>query len=299
MTARRLQSSSAPYVLLAPFVGLFAVFVAYPLVQSLVLSTQQTFGPGYSRFIGLSNFAFLMHDPLFWKALLNTAIFTAGSVFIQLPLSLGLALLLNNPRIRGRTFFRTIFFAPVLVGIVFVALLFRLILEKRTGLLNVLLHSWFPSFSLDFPWLQKYAMISVILAALWMYVGFNMVYFLAALQNVRRDLVEAAMIDGAGPWQRFLNVTVPAIKPVGTFVVLLSIVGSFQLFELPWVMFPTTNGSGYNNNTLTVVMYLYKTGFDSGDLGYASTIGWALTIILVVFALAQLMIARHEERSLG
>jgi ABC-type sugar transport system permease subunit len=299
MKRARLQSSSAPYVLLAPFVGLFAIFIAYPLVQSLVLSTQQTFGPGYSRFIGLSNYAFLIHDALFWKALANTAIFTAGSVFIQLPLALGLALLLNNPRIRGRIFFRTIFFAPVLVGIVFVALLFRLILEKRTGLLNVVLHSWFPSFNLDFPWLQEWAMVSMIIAALWMFVGFNMVYFLAALQNVRQDLVEAAMIDGAGPWQRFLNVTVPAIKPVATFVVLLSIVGSFQLFEMPWVMFPISNGSGYNNNALTVVMYLYKSGFDSGDLGYASTIGWAMTIILMVFALAQLLIARHEERSLG
>jgi ABC-type sugar transport system permease subunit len=126
-----------------------------------------------------------------------------------------------------------------------------------------------------------------------------MVYFLAALQNVRRDLVEAAMIDGAGPWQRFLNVTIPAIKPVATFVVLLSIVGSFQLFEMPWVMFPTTLGTGYENNALTVVMYLYKTGFDGGDLGYASTIGWAMTIILMVFALTQLLIARREERSLG
>lgn len=299
MSRSRLHSTSAPYVLLAPFLGLFGIFIAYPLIQSLVLSTQQTYGPGYSRFIGFANYRFLVHDPLFWKALWNTTIFTAGSVFIQLPLSLALALLLNNPRIKGRALFRTIFFAPVLVGIVFVALLFRLILEKRTGLLNVLLHSVFPSFSLDFPWLQEYAMVSMILAALWMFVGFNMVYFLAALQNVRKDLTEAAMIDGAGPWQRFLNVTLPAIKPVATFVVLLSIVGSFQLFEMPWVMFPTTYGTGYNNNALTVVMYLYKTGFETGDLGYASTIGWAMTIILMVFALGQLVIARHEERALG
>lgn len=299
MSRARLKSTSAPYVLLAPFLALFAVFLAYPLVQSLVLSTQQTFGPGYVRSVGLSNYRFLIHDPLFWKALTNTALFTAGSVFIQLPLSLALALLLNNPRIKGRVLFRTIFFAPVLVGLVFVALLFRLILEKRTGLLNVLLHSWFPAFPLDFPWLQDYAMVSMIIAALWMFVGFNMVYFLAALQNVRRDLIEAAMIDGAGPWQRFLNVTLPAIKPVATFVVLLSIVGSFQLFEMPWVMFPLSYGTGYNNNALTVVMYLYKTGFETGDLGYASTIGWALTVILMVFALAQLLIARREERLLA
>lgn len=298
MTSARTQMRAAPYILLAPFLALFAVFIAYPLVQSGVLSTRQTFGPGHSRSVGLDNFAFLIRDPMFWIALRNTAVFTAGSVFIQLPLALGLALILNNPRVKARVLFRTVFFAPVLVGIVFVALLFRLIFEKRTGLLNVALNN-ITGFPLDFPWLQQFAMVAMILAALWMFVGFNMVYFLAALQNVRRDLIEASLIDGAGPWQRFVNVTIPAIRPVATFVVLLSIVGSFQLFEMPYVMFPSTMGVGYENNALSVVMYLYKTGFETGDLGYASAIGWAMTLILVGFALVQLLISRSEERSLG
>lgn len=299
------QLALAPYLLLAPFVALFAVFVAYPLVQSMVLATRQTFGPGHSESVGLANFSFLLRDPMFWTALWNTTLFTMGSVFIQLPLSLGLALLLNNPRVRGRIFFRTMFFAPVLVGIVFVALLFRLIFEKRTGLIPLMLDETLgkvidaPWVRPDFPWLQDYAMVSMILAALWMFVGFNMVYFLAALQNVRRDLVEAALIDGAGPWQRFLNVTLPAIKPVATFVVLLSIVGSFQLFEMPYVMFPSSGGLGVDNNALSVVMYLYKTGFETGDLGYASAIGWAMTLILMIFAVAQLLIARSEELGVG
>ncbi len=307
MRSARAQLAAAPYVLLAPFLLLFVLFVAYPLVQSMVLATRQTFGPGHAERVGMANFAFLVRDPMFWTALRNTAIFTAGSVFIQLPLSLGLALLLNDPRIRCRALFRTLFFAPVLVGIVFVGLLFRLIFEKRTGLIPMMLDglnrrlgpsdaAWLQP---DFPWLQQYAMLAMIVAALWMFVGFNMVYFLAALQNVRRDLVEAALIDGAGPWQRFLNVTVPAIKPVATFVVLLSIVGSFQLFEMPYVMFPLTGGMGYDNNALSIVMYLYKTGFETGDLGYASAIGWAMTLILLVFAAAQLGIARGEERSHG
>jgi ABC-type sugar transport system permease subunit len=285
------RSPLAAYLLLAPFLVLFAVFTAYPIGRSLLLSTQQTFGPGTQLSVGLDNYRAIFRDPLFYKALTNTTIFTLGSVFIQLPLSLGLAMLLNKPGLRFRSFFRVIFFAPSLVGLVFVAMIFSLVLEKRTGLLNRVLHSAV-GFPLDFPWMQQYVMAAMIVAALWMYVGFNMVYFLAALQNVSRELDEAAMIDGAGPWQRFLNVTLPAIAPVGGFVVLLSIIGSFQLFELPWIMF---QGPGYDNRALTVVMYLFQAGFEVGDLGYASAVGWVLAAVLIVATLAQRLLSRGQE----
>lgn len=285
------RSPLAAYLLLAPFLLLFAVFTAYPIGRSLLLSTQQTFGPGTQLSVGLDNYRAIFRDPLFYTALTNTTIFTMGSVFIQLPLSLGLAMLLNKPGLRFRSFFRVIFFAPSLVGLVFVAMIFSLLLEKRTGLLNRVLHSAI-GFPLDFPWMQQYVMAAMIVAALWMYVGFNMVYFLAALQNVSRELDEAAMIDGAGPWQRFLNVTLPAIAPVGGFVVLLSIIGSFQLFELPWIMF---QGPGYDNRALTVVMYLFQAGFEVGDLGYASAVGWVLAAVLIVATLAQRLLSRGQE----
>ncbi len=296
MRRARGQLVAAPYLLLAPFLGLFGVFVAYPLVQSLVLSTRQTFGPGHSQSVGLSNFSFLVRDPMFWRALWNTALFTAGSVFIQLPLALGLAMLLNRPGLMGRGIYRLIFFSPQLMGLVFVATLASIVFEKRSGLLNQALH-WAFGVSLDFPWLQTYVMPTLIITTLWMYVGFNMVYFLAALQNVDKSLLEAASIDGAGPWAKFRHVTLPAIRPVGSFVVLLSIIGSLQLFELPYVMLNATAGPA--NRGLTIVMYLYQGGFEVGDLGYASAIGWAMTLILMVFALAQLMIARREEASHG
>lgn len=281
----------APWILLAPFLLVFGVFVAVPLVQSVVLSTEQTFGPGYTRFVGLMNYRDLFADPLFWKATWNTLVFTAGSVFIQLPLSLTLALLLNRPGLKGRAVLRTIFFAPALVGVVFVAMMFGVIFEKRTGLLNQALHAAF-GWNLDFPWLQEYVMPAIILAALWQYVGFNMVYFLSALQNVRADLVEAARLDGAGKWQSFLHVTVPEIRPVAGFVILLSIIGSFQLFELPYVLLNST--SGPFDRGLTMVMYLYQKGFDSGDLGFASAVGWVLGIVLVGFTLLQRRLSRGE-----
>ena len=188
----------APWLFAAPFVATFAVFVAWPLSQSLVLALQQTFGPRTARWVGLENFLFMVRDPLFWLALRNTALYALASVFVQMPLSLGLALLLNRPGIRGRWFFRLVLFAPSLVGLVFAGVLFALILERRYGLFNVVLNLAFPSFNPDFPWLQIYAVPSLILASLWLYTGFNMVYFLAALQGVPRELEESAVIDGAG-----------------------------------------------------------------------------------------------------
>mgnify|MGYP003952484231 FL=1 len=278
---------------LAPFIITFLVFTAYPLVQSVNLSMHQTYGPKTSTFVGTGNFTQLFGDPLFWKALGNTFLFALGSVLLQLPLSLGLALLLDRPGIKGRLLFRLIYFSPSLAGIVFVALLFGPIFEKNTGLLNVWLNSWI-GFDLEFPWMERHVMTGLIVAGMWMYVGFNMVYFLAALQNVDRSIEEAALVDGAGPWQRFRHVTIPAIRPVAGFVVLLSVIGSFQLFELPFVLL--NNTAGPDNRGLTIVMYLYQTGFEIGDLGYASAIGWSLAILLMILAIGlRLVLRRYED----
>lgn len=283
----------APWFFIAPFLLVFGAFTIWPLVMSLVLSVQQTYGPGSTQFVGLDNFTFMMQDPLFWKAVRNTTIFTAGSVFIQLPLSLGLALLLNRPGLRGRGIFRLVFFSPSLVGLVFVGVIFRLVFEKRTGLMNASLHALFPAFDPEFPWLQTYVMPALIVAALWLYVGFNMVYFLAALQNVSKDLLEAASIDGANAWQRFRHVILPQIAPIGSLVVLMSIIGSFQLFEMPWVLLD--NSAGPDQRGLTIVMYLYQMGFLTGDLGYASAIGWVLALTLGAIAIVHRRLGRRRE----
>lgn len=282
----------AGYTLLAPFLVVFCIFLVLPLLQAGKLALEQTYGPQASRFVFLDNFSNLAGDPLFWKAVWNTLIYTASTILIQLPLALGLALLLNHPRLRGRSVYRLIFFSPQLMGMVFVAMLAGLIFEKQSGLLNQALHALF-GVSLDFAWLQVYIMPALIITTLWMYVGFNMVYFLAALQNVDKSLVEAASVDGAGPWARFLHVTIPAIRPVGSFVVLLSVIGSLQLFELPYVMLNAT--AGPQNRGLTIVMYLYQNGFEVGDLGYASAIGWVLGLILVIVAALQMRIARERN----
>ncbi|MEM8782841.1 MAG: sugar ABC transporter permease [Planctomycetota bacterium] len=290
----------APYFFIGPFVILFAVFTVYPLLYSVVMAMQQNSGPEVSTFVGFKNFGWLLSDQEFWKAMKNTFIFAAGSIFIQLPCSLGLAILLNRPEIKARAFFRMIFFAPVLVGLAFVAVLFALVFEKNTGLINVMLRdftAWLPfvpTWDVEFPWLAEFIMPSLIIAAFWMYVGYNMVYFLAALQNVSQDLIEAATVDGAGPWARFVHVTLPAIRPVATFVFLISFIGSMQLFELPYLLLGI--GGGKDGAGLTVVMYLFDRGFERGDLGYASAVGWVLAIVLFFFAMVQKFLSRVEER---
>ncbi len=293
---RSRQQTLAPYFFLAPFVLIFCTFTAYPLFQSILLSMRQTYGPGLARFVGFYNYRFLFSDPLFWTAVYNTTVFAMGSLFIQLPCSLALAVLLNRKNLPGRSVFRLIFFSPSLVGLIFVGMLFTLIFDKNTGLMNVSLHR-LVGWNLEFPWLERYVRPALILAAFWMYVGFNMVYFLAALQSVEPELVEAAAVDGAGPWRRFFHVTLPAIRPVGLFVVLLSLLGSFQLFELPYVLFFNSgNENGPDNQALTVVMYLYQNGFERGDLGYASAVGWVLALLLILLAVGYRMLARAEER---
>lgn len=282
----------AGWLMLAPWLTLFAVFTLLPLLMAAKLAGSQTFGPGTSTPVGLSNFKNLFEDPLFYQACRNTVYYTLGSVFVQLPLALGLALLLNRPDIRARAWFRLVIFSPALVGAAFSAMMFAVILEKRTGLMNLILNRLF-GWDLEFPWLEKHILAALIIASLWQWTGFNMVYFLAALQNVRQDLLEAVRLDGAGPVRRFFIVILPAIKPVGGFVVLLSVIGSMQLFELPYIMLSSSGGP--ENRGLTIVMYLFQQGFEAGDLGYASAIGWVLALFLVALGVLQRKVSGDAE----
>jgi ABC-type sugar transport system permease subunit len=281
------QHKVAPYLFVAPFVLLFAVFGLYPIVKSIVLAFYSTNGPKSQVFVGLSNFNFMFHDPDFWTAVRNTAVYAFWSVFLQLPVALGLAILLNQRWLRGHQLFRLAFFSPNLLGQVFVAVLFGQLFMVHYGLVNRVFNTLMPHvFSLDTKWLNDpaYVMPAIVLTSLWLYCGFNMIYFLAALQAVDKDLYEAAMVDGANAWQQFWNVTLPSIKPVAVFVLVTSTIGSFQLFELPYILL---NGGGPNNAGMTVVMYLYQNGFVTGDLGYASAVGWTLAIVVLVISLLQ------------
>jgi ABC-type sugar transport system permease subunit len=275
------QARYSPYLFVSPFVILFCTFLIYPLCRSFMLAFYKTAGPRNQLFIGLQNFQFLLQDQLFWIAVGNTTLYVIMFLSIQIPASLGLAILLNSKLVRAKSFFRFAFFSTHLVGQVFVAVMFAQILSVRGGLLNGLL-SLLVGSQVQINWIGDpyLARISLVIASLWLAVGFGMIYFLAALQAVDQDLYEAAEVDGAGKWSRFVHITIPGIKPVLMFLILIGMIGAFQLFELPWVLFQQTSGPA--NAGLTIVSYLYITAFQGGDLGYASSIGWMLVLIVLM-----------------
>ena len=285
-----LQARASPYLFVAPFVVLFLVFTLWPVARSLVLSFYGSAGPREKTFVGLSNYRFLLSDVQFHVAVLNTLLYTVLFLALYIPLALGLALLLNSPRVRFRNAFRFAFFSTHLVGHVFVALMFHLLLAPRHGLVNRAIGTLLPWIGSEIYWQAdpKLAMPAMVLASLWVSVGYGMIYFLAALQNVDRDLYEAAEIDGAGRWARLAHVTLPGIRPVLVFILLVGTIGALQLFELPYVFFDPPSGPGMR--ALTIVMYLYQQGFETGNIGYAAAIGWVLVLIIFSVSMAQLRV---------
>lgn len=281
-----LQAKYSPYLFVAPFVILFAVFLIYPLVRSLVLSFHQTAG-SMTRFVGTRNYAFLPNDQLFWIGVLNTIGYTAALLVCQIPLALLLAILLNSRRLRMRNLFRFAFFAPALMGQVFVAVIFTLLLANN-GPVNNAIRLVIPGAELNWITSPILARPAVVIAALWLGTGFGMIYLLAALQSVDKELYEAADVDGAGRWSQFRHVTLPGIKPVLTFLILTGTIGGLQMFELPYVLF---NGPGPGQAGLTIVGYLFA-WLELGEMGTSAAIGWVLAAAVITISLFQIRMMR-------
>lgn len=288
--ASRRRRAAVPYLLLAPALLTFGVFKVYPIVDSLLLSF--TTGSGTAtRNAGLANYRRLLDDPLFWTALRNT-----GEILVvQVPLMLGLALLMavgiNSTLVRWRTVWRLGVFMPSVTGLVATGVMFAYLLKADDGVVNWLLSAvGLPSVD----WLGQpvWARMAVVLVLTWHYTGYNAVIYLAGLQSVPRELYEAAMVDGAGPIRRFTSITVPALRPVLLFTVVLSTIGTLQLFDEPYVL----TGGGPDNATLTVSMYLYQNGFRFFDFGYASAIAYALTLLVSVLGAVQMRLMGEREK---
>ncbi|MFJ9694789.1 carbohydrate ABC transporter permease [Kitasatospora sp. NPDC101183] len=287
---RRWRRTALPYLLLAPALLTFGLFKAYPVLDSLRLSF--TTGAGAAtRDAGLDNYRRLLDDPLFWTALRNTG----EILLVQVPLMLGLALLtavgINSLFVRGRTVWRLGVFMPSVTGLVATGVMFAYLLKTDDGVVNRLLSAvGLPS--VDWMGQPFWARMAVVLVLTWHYTGYNAVIYLAGLQSIPAELYEAAMVDGAGPIRRFVSITVPALRPLLLFTVVLSTIGTLQLFDEPYVL----TGGGPDNATLTVSMYLYQNGFRYFDFGYASAVAYALTLIVSVLGAAQMRLMGERER---
>ncbi|NOZ29620.1 MAG: sugar ABC transporter permease [Chloroflexi bacterium] len=278
------QRKAAPYVFIAPFFLLFLAFSLYPVIYAFLLSFQKQTGLSTPQWVGLKNYRNLLEDPRFLKSIWNTTYFALGSVLIQLPIAFALALAFDSRFARRFTqLYRVAFFFPVLTSAVVVSLIWVLVLNKDYGMLNTALEMiGLPRI----PWLQstRWAMPAIILLGVWTWSGFNAFYFLAGLQGIPNELKEAAMIDGANRWQVLTRVTIPLLRPVIMFVVIQSIIGSYNLFAQPFLL----TGGGPSDATLTVTMYLYYTGFQYFKLGYASAIGYSLVVIVFILSAVNL-----------
>ncbi len=278
----------------APFVILFCVFLAFPILASFALSFT-SFGlrdlqnPVGAAFVGLNNYADLLGDSKFWTSLLNTVYFVVVGVPITLAFGLLIANALNRGITRFRTAFRVGYYLPVITSIVAIAVVWRFLLNPDVGLINMLL----AGLGIQGPaWLADpaFAMPSIIAMAVWRNLGFAMIVFLAGLQAIPAVLYEAASIDGAGRWQSFRFVTLPMLRPTILFMTVITTIGYLQLFEEPFVM----TGGGPLDKTLSVTMYMYQQGFTFFHQGYASAIAYVLFIIVAIVAVLQFKFLRSD-----
>lgn len=285
----------------------FIAFFAGPLVFSLFVSLTEWDAFGEPVFVGLRNYGALLGDPLFWRSLRNIVLFSAMALPLSTIPALLLASLLNS-KAPGIRFFRAVYFIPFIAGVVAISLMWRQLMNSTVGWLNYIISTavgfWnrlplLPELADPrLQWLSDadIALFSLVIVFSWQYLGYNAVLFLAGLQGVDHTLHEAAMLDGANRWQRFRNITLPALRPTTFFVVASMGIFTLQLFSENVVLFPTTTpiGAGPQNSTLTPVVYLYEQGFRRFAFGYASAVAWALFIVIFAFTFVQFRRQRDE-----
>ncbi|REF98431.1 carbohydrate ABC transporter membrane protein 1 (CUT1 family) [Asanoa ferruginea] len=280
------------YGFLAPGLILFSIFTVFALGFAFYLTFREwNILEPEKPFIGLQNYQDLVHDKDFGRSIINTAYFTGASVPLGMLVGLCVALLLNQP-IRGRGLLRTLYFLPTVTPFVVAAIIWKWLYNGDFGLFNYYL---LKTHLITEPlvWLsdKNLAMPAVVLMSVWTSVGFSMVVYLAALQAIPNDLYEAARIDGAGAWARLRYVTWPMLRPSTLFLMVMGIIGSFQVFTQIYIM---TSG-GPLNRTTTMVYYIYEAAFKFYEMGYASTLAYALFLMLLVFTALQLRLYRRAD----
>jgi len=275
------------YLLIAPMMLGFAVFFLFALLASLALSLTSWDVLSSPVWVGVDNYRQLFRDAEFLTALRNTAAITIPNVLLRLIFSLALALALNSD-IRFRVFYRVLFFMPVLTMPVAIGTIWKWLYDPAFGPIN----AFVAQLGLPRPeWLSnpETAVIAVIIVLLWSGVGYDMIIFLAGLQNIPREYHEAAQLDGAGSWRRFWDITLPLLTPTTFFLTVIAVISSLQVFDLVYVM--TRVGS--SNRLPTIVYYIYEEGFRNFRMGYAITVAWALLFMILVFTLLQFRLQRR------
>lgn len=292
---RAIRQMLPPIAFLTPAALVLLLFMAIPMVNAIVLSFQSWNGMSPAKWAGLKNYATLLNDRVFLIALGNTAYFTIATVLLQTTIPLLIANLLNSG-IRGSTFFRTLYFMPVIISLAISGLLWAMIFEPNFGVLNEFLRA-IGLGGLTQLWLADRATVmpSIILVSVWQSLGFYLVIYFAALQNIPQDLYEAATIDGTNAWERLWYVTIPMLRPVIILVIVLNTINGVKVFDQIWVM--TAGGPNHASDTLGT--YLYSTAFgamgsSNPQLGYATSIGIVILVLSFILSVIQIRVGRRQ-----
>lgn len=288
----------APYVFILPFVLVFAIFWAYPLLDSFQMSFQKVALGQESSWVGFSNYEKLLSDKVFLKALLNSFAYMLLTLVILIPFPLLFAVLINSKLMWGKEFFKASFFFPALTSVVVAGTIFRLMFGEMEG---SLINSFLGLFGIDpvkFLKGQVTGFIALLALATWRWTGVNMLYFLSGLKNIPDDYYEAAAIDGASKLQQFFKITVPLLKPTSIYVVTISIYAGLAMFIESMMLWNGNNSP--KNIGLTIVGYLYRQGIEKNNLGYAAAVGIVLLAITMIINVTQLSLSgmfKKEDQS--
>ncbi|GAU78449.1 carbohydrate ABC transporter permease [Fusibacter sp. 3D3] len=268
------------FFLLPSLIGML-IFVIIPIIASFVLSFSKWDLIGDIEWVGLSNYSKVLNDPTIREAFKHTLVFIAGYLPLVLSISLGLALVMNK-KLKGIVVFRALYFIPVISSWVAVSMIWRWLLNSEYGLINYLLSL----IGIVGPgWLQdpKWAMAGVIMTSIWKDIGFIMVIYLAGLQEIPDHYYEAASIDGVNRWQNFWYITWPLLSPTTFFVITISLINSFQVFDQVWIM----TAGGPAGATSVLVEQIYRNAFSYYKMGYASAISWVLFALIFIITIIQ------------
>jgi cellobiose transport system permease protein len=288
----------SPYAFVAPFFILFAAFGLYPLLWTAWVSVHRTElirADELGDNVGWANYVNLLHDSFFWNALWNTITLGIISAVPQLLMALGLAHVLNY-RLRASTFWRISALAPFATSVAAATVVFAQLFNRDVGVVNFLLHHIFGIQNVDFTNEKWPAQIAISTIVIWRWTGYNALIYLAAMQAIPYELYESAAIDGASRWRQFREITIPSLRPTIIFTVVVSTIGSIQLFGEP-LLFSSggTNAvtGGANRQYQTLAMYFYERGFNNGHLGRAAAVAWLMFLIILIFVVINTLLARR------
>jgi cellobiose transport system permease protein len=279
---REIYRNRANYLFISPFYFLFLIFGLFPIIFSFYLAFQKWDGIGEMKFVGLDQFRYLLTDTDFWQSIYNTFIIWILSTIPMLFFALVIAFLLHTSFTRFKDFFRVSYFLPNVTSIVAVAIIFGTLFGNKYGFLNYLLSvvGLDPIQWLDSPFWIKIAIASMVI---WRWTGYNAIIYLAGLQSIPSVLYEAGRIDGASTMQMFFRITIPLLRPVILFTVMMSTIGGMQIFAEPQILIGDSGGPG--GGGMTIVLYLYQQAFVKNYFGYGSAVAWGLFVIIALFSL--------------